>query len=418
MNGETRTVGQVSRTPAATLFGARVVYAFNWYNVGAVLPLIGASFAIGTATLGIVLGAFLVGVGIFQIPAGFASLRFGARRVSLFGLVLMGAACLASAFSPSWEWLAVTRGIAGAGAAFFFSPALGLISSYYPPGNRGVVVGLYNGAFSLGGAIGLFGGALLGTLLGWQWALAIGGVGLLVSGVVSLWLLPVARTQETIGSVREIWATGRDIVGSRSIWALALGLTGFWGAIYIVAQYFVQYADQVHASWGVGVAAGLASLVVVVSFPGGPIGGWLGERGMDRRLLLGLAGALASGLVLTIPFTGLPAIWALMLLLGLVDGMVFAILYLIPSYLPESGGAGLALGVGVVNSIQVLLGSGLAIAFGFVAAGFGFDAAWLFAGIVSFATLPLLLLVRPNRGMGAGRRVPVSAQAPVGSTAR
>ena len=54
------------------------------------------------------------------------------RTVSLVGLVVLGAAGLASAFSPTWPILAVLRGLAGVGAAMFFSPALGLIASYPP----------------------------------------------------------------------------------------------------------------------------------------------------------------------------------------------------------------------------------------------------------------------------------------------
>ncbi len=151
-----------------------MVYAFSWYNVGAVLPLIGVALSAGPAQLGVVLGAFLVGVGIFQVPAGLASVRYGARTVSLLGLVILGAGGVASAFAPSWPVLALLRGIAGIGAALFFSPALGLIASYFPAGQRGPVIGFYNGGFSVGGALGLFGGASLGIAFGWSAALAAG----------------------------------------------------------------------------------------------------------------------------------------------------------------------------------------------------------------------------------------------------
>ncbi|MGI0130026.1 MAG: MFS transporter, partial [Thermoplasmata archaeon] len=85
-----------------TLFMARAVYAFNWYNVGAVLPLIGSGLRIDTAQLGIVLGSFLAGAAIFQIPSGLASLRWGNRTVSLSALAMMGVFSLASAVAPDW----------------------------------------------------------------------------------------------------------------------------------------------------------------------------------------------------------------------------------------------------------------------------------------------------------------------------
>ena len=95
----------------------------------------GSALGATTLDLGLVLGAFLAGAGIFQIPAGMAALRWGNRNVALASLALMGVFCLASAFSPNWIVLALLRFGAGAGAAFFFAPALGLVASYYPSGS-------------------------------------------------------------------------------------------------------------------------------------------------------------------------------------------------------------------------------------------------------------------------------------------
>ncbi|MCI4350493.1 MAG: MFS transporter [Thermoplasmata archaeon] len=401
--------------PAAALFVARVVYAFNWYNVGAVLPLIGSTLGATTAELGLVLGLFLLGVGVFQVPAGLAAIRWDAKRVSLAGLGTMSVCCILSAFAPTWEWLAAARFMAGVGAAFFFSPALSLIASYYPPGVRGPVVGLYNGGFSVGGAIGLFAGASAGASFGWPTTLGVGGAVLAILTGVAAIVLPPENRSGVRRSLGAVLATGRTVLRSRSIWALSLGLTGFWAAIYIVAQYFVKFAHDVHPGWGIGTAAALSALTVVVSFPGGPVGGWIAERGWDRRWLIGLFGLATGVLVLVLPFTPLWALWPLFGVLGFVDGMVFAVLYLIPAYLPESHGEGLALGVAVINSIQVMVGSGLAITFGFIAAAHGYRTAWLLTGVLALGLLPLLVGVKPNRGMRRSGRLAVpSAPPPVG----
>lgn len=383
--------------PSLALFATRVVYAFNWYDVGAVLPLIGSGLSASTVELGVVLAAFLVGVGIFQIPAGIAVVRYGNRNVSLGGVAVMGVATLASGFSPDWQLLAATRFVAGVGAAFFFAPALGLIASYFPVGRRGPVIGLYNGGFSVGGSLGLLFGALVGTTLGWGWALSLGGAALLLAtGICALVLPPEPSTGPRPGLGESLRAS-RGVLRSPSIWALSLALAGFWAAIYDIAQYFVQFARTVHPSWGYGLAAALTSVVVFISFPTGPVGGWLAEQGRDRRALIGFFGAAASLAVILVPLAGLLTIGPLLVLLGALDGIVFAILYLIPTYLPESGDRGLALGVGLLNSIQVLLGSGLALLFAVIVARSGFTAAWIFAGLVSLGLLPLVLLVRPSR---------------------
>lgn len=365
--------------------------------MGALLPLIGASFAANTAQLNVVLAAFLVGVGIFQVPAGFLDLRWGSRRTALMGLVVMGVASLASAASSTILELAVLRFLAGVGAAFFFSPALSLVASYFPPGQRGPIIGLYNGGFSLGGAIGVTAGAAIGLRFGWPFALGVGGVGLLVLVAFNWYVLPLDPVRSVAADVAKRWEVAKSVFRSRSIWALSLGLAGFWAAVYVVAQDYVKFAHVAHPVWGIQTAANLATIFIVASFPGGLLGGLIAERGWDRRVLLAVFGVADGVLIAAIPILGLYATAGVFAVAGLFDGVVFAILYLVPSYLPESRGAGLALAIAVVNSIQVLLGSVVALVFGVVAFHAGFPLAWLFTGALTIALIPLVLFVVPNR---------------------
>ena len=391
---------------ASTLLVARVVYAVNWYNIGAILPLVGTRFDASTADLGIVLGAFLLGAGVFQIPAGLAALRWGNRSVSIFALVLMGAFSFVSAFSPSWPVLAATRFGAGAGAAFFFAPALGLVTSYFPPGSRGPVIGLYNSGFSIGSAIGLLGGAAVGVAFGWSAALWTGGAALLVMAVVAPFGLPRIAPTGRPPAIRQLVDAAIPIFRSRSLWALALGTSGLWAALYLAAQYFVKFAQVTHPGWTLAVAAVVPTVMILLEVPGGPIGGWLGERRSEMREVILVWGVAAGVAIFLIPFLPFLGLFALFGFLGFADGVIFAVLYLLPSYLPESRGPNLALGLGVVNSIQIFFGSALTIAFGFLAGDFGYDVAWAFAGAVALGLLPLLLWVSGRRGTAVTGAVP------------
>ena len=385
------------RPAAAALLLARTVYAFNWYNVGAVLPLVGQTLGASTAELGIVLGAFLAGAGIFQVPAGLAALRWGNRAVSIAALAVMGACCLASAAAPSWPVLAALRFGAGAGAAFFFAPALGLFASYYPEGHRGPRVGLFNSGFSVGSGVGLFAGAAIGVEFGWPWALAIGGAMLLLLAAIAPRLLPRVDRAPAGARPSGAWRAARPVLGSPAVWALALASTGLWAAFYEAAQYFVQFAHAVHPGWSLALAAGLPTLMIVFEIPSGPFGGWLGERGVGLRPLLLGTGIATVGLVLAIPWLPIAGMLVVFPLLGVLDGVMWAVIYLLPTYLPDTRGSGVSLGLGLLNAINIFGGSGLAIAFGFIAGTAGFPAAWLFAGIAAAAPLPLLLGFRDPR---------------------
>jgi MFS family permease len=381
----------------------RVVYAFNWYNVGAVLPLLGAGLGLSTIQLGIVVASFLVGAGVFQVPAGLATLRWGNRTVSIFALFLMGGFSAASAFSPNWIVLSACRFGTGAGAAFFFAPALGLITSYFPPGSRGPVIGFYNAGFSIGSGIGLFGGAVLGAAFGWPSALLAGGIALLACAAVAMFSLPHGP-RLTPRAARQVWDSATPIFRSRSLWALSLAISGLWGAFYIAAQYFVEFAHDVHPGWSLAVAAGIPTVMLILEVPGGPIGGWLGERAGEMRRVLLLWGGAAGVLLLLVPFLPLFTLIVLFAFLGFADGVVFAVLYLVPTYLPESHGETLSLALSFLNSIQIFLGSAAAVGFAVIVEWLGYTAAWWFTAAIALAPLPLLAWV-------SGRRGPVSAGA-------
>ena len=382
---------------AVLLIIGRIVYAFNWYNVGAVLPLLSKGLDANTAELGVVLGAFLVGAGVFQVPAGLIAMRWGYRTTSIFALALMGSFSLASAFSPDWVVLAVLRFGAGAGAAFFFAPALGLVSSYYPVGSRGPVIGLYNSGFAVGAAAGLFIGALVGAAEGWVWALADGGIALLVMAIGAVVTLPPLPRPDVPPTWKATWRVGRPILLSRNLWSLALGLSGMWASFYIVAQYFVQFAHTVHPGWPVALAAGIPTVMIVAEVFGGPIGGWFAERKADMRRILLLWGIASSVGVALIAFVPLEALWPLFVFLGFADGVLFAVLYLVPTYLPEGRGENTALAIGFLNSVQLFFGSFFAIVFGVLVGVLGYDVGWVFAGIVLVGFLPFLAFLRVPR---------------------
>ncbi len=396
------------------LFLARTVYAFNWYNIGALATLLEPAFGIGAAEFGIVLGMFLLGAGIFQVPAGLAALRWGNRTVSIVALVVMGGFTLASAASPDWIVLAGLRFGAGAGAALFFAPALGLIASYFPEGARGPIIGLYNSGFSLGSGVGVIVGAIVGERFGWPWALALGGIALLATAAFATTFLPAARNSAAGRAVGDLWRSVVPALRSRRLWGLALGTTGIWGAFYVAAQYFVAFAKVAHPTWSLALAAGVPTVMILSEIFGGPVGGWLGERTRDMRRILLYWGAASGALLALVPWIGFAEVWPAFVFLGFADGVVFAVLYLVPSYLAELRGERFVFSLAVLNSIQIFLGSVIAIAFGFIAESLGFTVAWVFAGVLAVALLPALSLLGPVRATGRTDPASPNERDPVG----
>ncbi len=376
---------------AWTLLVARAAYAYNWYDIGGVLPLVGQHFAIGTVDRGVVLAAFLLGAAIFQLPAGYVAMRWGNRATSIVALGVMGAFALASAASPNWIVLAGLRFGAGGGAAFFFAPALGIVTSYYPAGQRGFMIGAYNGAFSAGSAVGLFASAALGPSIGWSLALGLGGLLLLVLTAVAAVTVPSAG-EAAHTPLRQLPRASSPVVRSRGLWAVAVGGAGLWGGYYIAAQFFVNFARAVHPGWTLALAAAAPTTMIAVEIAGGPLGGWRGERSRDMRRGLVAWGVVAGILLALVPWLGLGLAIVAFAALGFSAGVTFALLYLLPTYLPEVTGNVVALSLALVNFVQILVGSGIALGFALVAASVGYTGAWLFAALAAVAFLPAFAL--------------------------
>jgi MFS transporter, ACDE family, multidrug resistance protein len=391
---------------AWTLLAARAVYAFNWYNIGGVLPLVGTHFAIGTVDRGAILASFLVGAAVFQLPAGYLAMRWGSRKTSIVALGVMGAFALASAASPDWIVLMILRFGVGGGAAFFFAPALGLVTSYYPSGRRGFMIGAYNAAFSGGSAVGLFLSALIGPTFGWSIPLALGGILLLVITVVAVLVLP-ATPDEVRTDLRQLGPASAPVLRSPGLWGVAVGGAGLWGGFYVAAQYFVNYAHSVHLGWSLALAAAAPTVMIAVEIAGGPIGGWFGERSRDMRRSLVVWGIIAGIVLAAVPWFGLEAALAGFAVLGFSAGVTFALLYLLPTYLPVVTGNVVALGLALVNFVQILVGSAIAFGFALVAASFGYEWAWLFAGAAAVVFLPAFRWADPR-----GRRAEATSATP------
>ncbi len=95
------------------------------------------------------------------LPAGALGDRFGRRGALLVGLGLFAAASLPALWADSPGQLVVLRAVAGLGAALIMPATLSVITTIFPPQERGKAVGIWAGVAGAGGALGLVASGLL-----------------------------------------------------------------------------------------------------------------------------------------------------------------------------------------------------------------------------------------------------------------
>ena len=98
-----------SRRAFGSLVTARLVYAINWVNVGAIFYLMGPDLRAGVSGLGLITSTFYLGLGVFQVPGGVLAARWGPKRVVVLGIFVSSASALATASAAGVVEVAVLR---------------------------------------------------------------------------------------------------------------------------------------------------------------------------------------------------------------------------------------------------------------------------------------------------------------------
>ena len=137
-------------------------------SVNVALPRIGRAFSADAITLNWVATSYLLSAAMFLVPFGKIADMFGRRRIFIYGMYIFTLTSLCLGFAPSAGALIFFRAIQGVGAAMIFGTAVAIVSSVFPPGERGRVLGINIAAVYLGVSCGPFFGGMLTHHLGWR----------------------------------------------------------------------------------------------------------------------------------------------------------------------------------------------------------------------------------------------------------
>ncbi len=132
------------------------------------LPAISAEFSLGAVGMSWVSMAFLLSSAVFLVPLGkLADIR-GRKQIFFVGNIIIAASSILCALSPSGTLLIAFRVIQGIGSAMVFGTGIAIITSVYPPGERGKAIGITVTSVYIGLSLAPFLGGMLTQYLGWR----------------------------------------------------------------------------------------------------------------------------------------------------------------------------------------------------------------------------------------------------------
>lgn len=212
---------------------ASFLIPFMGSSINIALPSIGKEFAMDAVSLGWVATSYLLASAVFLVPFGRIADIYGRKRIFTYGILIYTASSLLLATSTSGAMLISFRILQGIGGAMLFGTGLAILTSVFPIGERGKVLGINVAAVYLGLSLGPFLGGFLTQHFGWRSIfLATVPLGLIVIAAVfwklkGEWVEAKGQKFDLIGSL--IYGLGLVAI----IYGLSL-LPTIWGALAIL----------------------------------------------------------------------------------------------------------------------------------------------------------------------------------------
>jgi len=212
-------------------------------SINIALPAVNSDFGVtDQALIEWVVTGFLLSAAVFVVPFGRIADIFGRKTIFGLGLLVIIVSSLLCSVSNSILMLIAARVIEGLGSAMIFGTSMAILTSVYPPNQRGKVLGINVAIVYLGLSAGPVIGGIITQYLGWRYIYA----GITVyTLIVSLLVLLL---------VKEEWRcaeTGKfDILG-----------TILYGAMLFSLIYGLAQVPDISGAYLIGV-----SILIMIAF--------------------------------------------------------------------------------------------------------------------------------------------------------
>jgi predicted MFS family arabinose efflux permease len=144
-----------------------IVMADNWV-VSPILPSIAQNLNLDISRAGLLITAYMIPFGVFQIIFGPLADRYGKKQVVTFSVLVFTVATGMCALGTSLSSLALFRAITGIFAASVMPISLALIGDVFPMQERQQAIGTFMGLSFLGQGLSMAVGGTIAFFLNWR----------------------------------------------------------------------------------------------------------------------------------------------------------------------------------------------------------------------------------------------------------
>ncbi|WP_290790878.1 MFS transporter [Flavihumibacter sp. UBA7668] len=193
----------------ALLCTAQFMVIMDTSIIGVALPAIKAELGYSQGGLQWIFNAYVVLFGGILLLGGKLSDLFGARKIFMWGFLILTAASLLAGIAWSPESLNTGRAIQGLGSALIAPAAMTLLmTTFTDPKELGKAFGFWGASAAAGGSAGVFLGGVITEWLDWRWIFYINiPIGILVLSFCKTYLLAGRKNTGKVDWTGAILAT-------------------------------------------------------------------------------------------------------------------------------------------------------------------------------------------------------------------
>lgn len=216
-------------------------------SINVALPSISDELSMSAVLLSWVATSYLLAAAIFLLPFGRLADIHGRKKVFLYGMWVFGAGSIMCALAPSSTSLIGFRFVQGFGSAMMFGTSIAILTSVYPPKDRGKVLGLSTAVVYVGLSSGPFLGGILTEFLGWRSLFVV----LMPLCAAILWVGYRRLEGEWAGSRGESFDVAGSAIYAVSLTAVILGFSFLPDLLGVFVSLAGVAGIAVFASWEV-----------------------------------------------------------------------------------------------------------------------------------------------------------------------
>jgi MFS family permease len=366
----------------AVLFVVRLTMAFQFQSVAAVAPLLGQTFGVGLADIGMLIGLYFAPGIALALPGGAIGNKLGDKWTVLAALLLMLFGGLAMALSPSWSVQIAGRLVSGAGGVMLNVQMTKIVADWFAGKEIATAMAIFVNSWPTGIALSLLTLPVIGTASG------VSAVYLAVVALIAVALVLLAVAYQPPANAVTTAAASVRLGRNTALAVIVAGL--IWGLYNVGFAMIFSFGPSmlVERGWSISAAGSTISIVLWLAVISVPLGGFLADR--SGRPAVTLAGGCIVFAMLMVALPRSDDVIPIVIALGMISGQPAGPILSLPARVlkPETR----AIGMGIFYTLYygtMMLGPVVAGACakwtGSAAAAFDFGAAALLA-------CPLLLL--------------------------